>query len=511
MKRSSPYAGNGGGSSTMTVPLADDGGAGQHQQQQQQQQQSTPPAPMSRGGMSTMTSASDIEFYEDLISDPVLVLGVDISHLSSGAQFVVCASGVFFFTLLYGYLQELLSVQLCSRKLGLFLAVVQFSGYTFLAYILRTYVYRSQQSRSKTRINALSRSASTVSVASLSSSTSLASTNDSFKSVTTKALVVPFTLYLGLSLLRAVDLACTNIAMQFINYPAKTLIKSSRIVFTMIFGVFITHKKYNVTDYAIVLCMVVGLAIFMHADATSSAVFEPLGVILLMVSLTCDGAITNMSERIMTQYGVGQDEFIFRMYSIALIAIAGAAAVKGDLTEGVIWILQPGTYEQVQNNIPLEERSYSSSSKIILIILFSSMGFFGSSCAAAITKNFGALAMSITSTARKATTLFLSFLLFDNKCTLQHIVGIFVFISALTAKSVRRKNKRRKGKTGDKSARSRSRRKRPTDLEVGVVRSRSSSSNRSEDVPSKDDSRVSRRAAATDRNGSHHRPRYHIV
>ena len=292
MKRGSPYKGNGGdgGSSTMTVPLADDGGSGQHnyqqqkqqQPQQQQQYQSSPPAPMSRGGMSTMTSASDIEFYEDLISDPVLVLGVDISHLSSGAQFVVCASGVFFFTLLYGYLQELLSVQLCSRKLGLFLAVVQFSGYTFLAYILRTYVYRTQQTRSKTRINALSRSASAVSVGSLSSSTR--DGDDSFKSVTTKALVVPFTLYLGLSLLRAVDLACTNLAMQFINYPAKTLIKSSRIVFTMIFGVFITHKKYNVTDYAIVMCMVVGLAIFMHADATSSAVFEPLGVILLVRS-----------------------------------------------------------------------------------------------------------------------------------------------------------------------------------------------------------------------------------
>lgn len=71
------------------------------------------------------------------------------------------------------------------------------------------------------------------------------------------------------------------------------------------------------------------------------------------------------------------------------------------------------------------------------------MGFFGSSCSAAITKNFGALTMSITSTARKATTLFLSFMLFDNECTLEHVAGIAVFISALTAKSLRRKNKRK--------------------------------------------------------------------
>jgi len=151
-----------------------------------------------------------------------------------------------------------------------------------------------------------------------------------------------------------------------------------------------------------------------------------------------------MSESIMNKYNVGQDEFIFRMYSIALIAIVAAAATKGDLKEGMAWILQPGTYDEQQHNIPLEERSWSSMGKITVMILFSSMGFFGSSCAAAITKQFGALSMSITSVSRKATTLFLSFLLFDNECTYQHIIGIIIFISALTIKSIRRKNKARK-------------------------------------------------------------------
>lgn len=146
----------------------------------------------------------------------------------------------------------------------------------------------------------------------------------------------------------------------------------------------------------------------------------------------------------MSHYGVGQDEFIFRMYSIALVAITSAAIMNGDLREGIIFLMNPGTYAEQLENTPLEDRSYSSSSKLIILVLFSTMGFFGSSCSAAITKNFGALAMSITSTARKATTLFLSFLLFDNKCTFEHIVGIFVFISALTAKSMRRKGKKQK-------------------------------------------------------------------
>lgn len=96
--------------------------------------------------------------------------------------------------------------------------------------------------------------------------------------------------------------------MQYINYPAKTLMKSSRVVFTMIFGVLIHRKVYKSADYVIVFAMVAGLALFMHADSTSSAVFEPMGVIMLTISLLCDGAISNVSETIMGHYGVGQDE-----------------------------------------------------------------------------------------------------------------------------------------------------------------------------------------------------------
>lgn len=101
---------------------------------------------------------------------------------------------------------------------------------------------------------------------------------------------------------------------------------------------------------------------------------------------------------------------------------------------------QPGTYQQYLDGVPLDERTWSASSKFLIMVLFSSMGFFGSSCSAAITKNFGALTMSITSTARKATTLFLSFFLFKNVCTKEHVAGVVVFIAALTTKSVRRRN-----------------------------------------------------------------------
>lgn len=71
-------------------------------------------------------------------------------------------------------------------------------------------------------------------------------------------------------------------SMQYLNYPAKTLLKSSRVLWTMIFGVFVTKKRYQLKEYLVVLMMVCGLALFMHADAKSSAVFQPVGVIMLV-------------------------------------------------------------------------------------------------------------------------------------------------------------------------------------------------------------------------------------
>lgn len=226
----------------------------------------------------------------------------------------------------------------------------------------------------------------------------------------------------------------TNLAMQYVNYPAKTLMKSTRVVFTMIFGVIVTKKRYGAADFAIVGLMVAGLGMFMHADAKTSAVFQPLGIIMLTISLLCDGAISNLSEALMNQYDVGQDEFIFRLYSIATFFIFVAAAVKGDLRDGLGFLARPGTLQEIEED---SDPTWSVSGKMLTMVLFSTTGFLGSSTSAAITKSFGALTMSITSTARKATTIFLSFALFPNECTLEHVGGIFLFIASLVAKSLR--------------------------------------------------------------------------
>jgi len=64
-------------------------------------------------------------------------------------------------------------------------------------------------------------------------------------------------------------------------------------------------------------------------------------------------------------------------------------------------------------------------------MLYCGSGFLGGSCAVALTKRFGALHSAITTTARKAVTLMLSFAYFQKAFTPQHLVGASVFMVGL--------------------------------------------------------------------------------
>jgi hypothetical protein len=258
-------------------------------------------------------------------SERLIVLGIDISHLSRRWRFIICAGGVYVFSLMYGFLQELLSVQILNRKLGLFLALAQFIGYTGWSYVFRTYDEHKRKKRLLTSTAqqqqpctnhtyftniAISNTALTndgfyskpgVVAASLTPSSSFLSLSDlnppskesmassstaSSTTATNTCSGIPTHMYLGLSILRAIDLGMTNLSMQYMNYPAKTMMKSSRVVFTMLFGVVISRRTYPVNDYIVVLLMVTGLALFLHADATSSAVFQSMGVAMLVRTIT---------------------------------------------------------------------------------------------------------------------------------------------------------------------------------------------------------------------------------
>lgn len=140
------------------------------------------PAPLDPphgGGLSSSASSSKLAREEEGAElnhghlPSFRVIGVQISHLSRTGQFVFCTLGVFFFLLIYGFLQvcfflvyicfcshrnyikemiksekliihllptqsqEYMVIHVFKRKLGIFLTLCQFTGYSTLAALHR--------------------------------------------------------------------------------------------------------------------------------------------------------------------------------------------------------------------------------------------------------------------------------------------------------------------------------------------------------------------------------------
>ena len=137
----------------------------------------------------------------------------------------------------------------------------------------------------------------------------------------------------------------------------------------------------------------------------------------------------------MEEYSLSQDDFHSRLYVVSLVATLVAAHCRHELLEGIdMFLLQPGTIPEIEYGAT--EFTWSIPQKATVLILFSTSGIMGASCLGAITKRFGCLSMALTSTARKGTTLFLSFALFQNKCTPQHLVGVTLFMTAMVIKNL---------------------------------------------------------------------------
>lgn len=436
--------------------------------------------------------------------DPLVVLGVNLSNFPRNIQFLACAAGVVSFTIIYGYLQELLSVHILGRRYAMFLSLCQLAGYSFWSNILRIVgrsrkkeILRRQKQRRQRLNHDMSydeidmkvekknsdrdvdkvqlgpndvkererhcdkhRTAHDEEVALLQTEKDSNEKNyesekhkhkDYGISSNQQLPAPPLTVYIALSFVRALDIGLTNGAMKFLNYPAKTLIKSSRVAFTMVTGVIIGKNKYSMMDYFMVTMLVFGLSVFLHADHRSRAVFHPIGVLMLVSSLCCDGIFNNYSELIMKKYRISQDQYQSSIYTVAFVLVLIGTIAKGELIPGFqTMFIRDGTVSEIEENKigsyhhHREYPTYTRNVKCFIFFLFTFTGLFGSSCAGAITKTWGALRMSVTSTVRKAGTLFLSMAApgFHNKCTPEHIVGMFIFISALFVQNFQRKKPR---------------------------------------------------------------------
>ena len=206
-----------------------------------------------------------------------IVFGINISNWTSTSQYVFCTIGVMSFLILYGLLQEHVVMKTFNRSLGWFVTLLQLSGYAFCAWLQSLIIGTRIERR------------------------------------------IPLKLYFILSLLQVIMQGFTNLSMRYLNYPAKMLFKSSRVLVTMIFGSLFRKKIYPSKDYIVALSMAAGLTLFVMADAKSSPLFDINGVFIITIALAADGTILNLQEYCFKTYNATHDELIYYSYMGASI------------------------------------------------------------------------------------------------------------------------------------------------------------------------------------------------
>ncbi|KAG2720180.1 hypothetical protein I3760_02G025200 [Carya illinoinensis] len=199
---------------------------------------------------------------------------------------------------------------------------------------------------------------------------------------TPKQMVNPWKTYVKLSAVLMGSHGLTKGSLAFLNYPAQLMFKSTKVLPVMVMGAFIPglRRKYPLHEYVSAILLVVGLILFTLADAQTSPNFSVIGVIMVSGALIMDSFLGNLQEAIFTMNPeTSQTEMLFCSTVVGLPFLIPPMLVTGELF-----------------------KAWSSCSKV--------------------------------TTARKAVTLLLSYMIFTKPLTEQHGTGLLLIAMGITLK-----------------------------------------------------------------------------
>jgi len=373
----------------------------------------------------------------------------NLDAFSKTHQYIIITSVLFFFTLLYGYLQELVAIHLFARQYGIFLTLVQFMGYTAFAAVRRFVLVPSAAPPPASAMSSVG--AVGVVLGNNGSggggSAGLHASGDGGGTGAWSALpppspwwspwssspmwwpmsslarrhTIPLSYCVGLAVSQAMMQSLSNLAMRYLNYPAKVMFKSCRVIPTMLYGVLVYKKKYSRREWVAMTTLVLGLVAFTQADIHSGPAMNPLGILLISASLVLDAGILNVQDHCFTSFKADEDEVVFMSYAGGSVLLLVLCVANGELTAALGFVN--------------ESLGGATGVAAVSLACFSACGYFGVMCVVALTHRFGPLVAALTTTARKALTVGLSFVLFPKPVTPGHFGGAFLFVVGIALKA----------------------------------------------------------------------------
>jgi len=202
---------------------------------------------------------------------------------------------------------------------------------------------------------------------------------------------------LRISALVLASLVSGNVALRWVSYPVKVVVKSCKLLPTMALGALMLRKRYTLFDQLAAVLLCAGLVGFTLADRDDSGRpssqgggSSPFGVGVLLVAVSCDAVQVLLSER-MLRAAPHLTPMHVMLYTNGFAFVAVSAM-----------ILATGEHQHIPaEGLPLAQ-----------LTLYGACSWVGVCCFIGLTRSWGATAAVVATNSRKLLSIVLSFLLF---------------------------------------------------------------------------------------------------
>ena len=232
--------------------------------------------------------------------------------------------------------------------------------------------------------------------------------------------VAPLRAYPLLTLCLFASSSLCNMSLSYINFPTKVVFRSCKLVPTMIIATIVNKKAFASYEYACALAICAGLVLFALADYTLDPMtFDVTGLALVSASVVADAILPNAQECL---FRGGSSKLEVTVYSnlFSFLGMTVVTLASGTLNQFAKWL-------------------YADLTLTMYFAVYTLLSYASISCYMTLVKRFGGVHAVLLTTARKAMTLVLSFLLFPKGFSWLYVYGSLLVLGAVMIASIMKK------------------------------------------------------------------------
>jgi adenosine 3'-phospho 5'-phosphosulfate transporter B3 len=232
--------------------------------------------------------------------------------------------------------------------------------------------------------------------------------------------VAPLKAYPLLTLCLFASSSLCNMSLSYINFPTKVVFRSCKLVPTMVIATIVNKRIFASYEYVCALSICAGMVLFAKADYILDPMkFDITGLALVSGSVVADAILPNAQERLFRQ-GSSRLEVTVFSNLFTFLAMGFITLSNGTLFKFAKVMAQDHTIA-------------------LYFGLYTVLSYISISCYMTLVKRFGGVTAVLLTTARKAMTLVLSFLLFPKGFSWLYVHGSLLVLGACMVASIFKK------------------------------------------------------------------------